>query len=329
MATQRYISTSFWSDKWIRTLDPSERYLYMYLLTNTETNIAGVYQLTLDRIAFDTGYDERTLRPMLDRMAKAGKAELFDDEWMIIPSWPKHQKYATHKTIESGINSVLKELPKRVIERLKTIGYAYPMDSLPIGHTYPPSYSDLHSDLHLNLNSDIDSSAGSSPSQEIIEEPEHDVFEAPSPTTRLEHAIEAWNAKAPKLPKYRYSPISMPIDHRSDALRTLGAYTDAEIAEAVETYAKIVNDSARYKAFPLYVSFVGFMRAGVEAYSPEANPYARCRIDTKGAPREVDPETEEAIKRTAEKYVKGDDGEDYVQIDMGAFARKIREKATA
>ena len=115
MSTQRYISTSFWTDKWIRTLDPSERYLYMYLLTNPQTNIAGVYQLTLDRIAFDTGYDERTLRPMLDRFAKAKKAELFDGEYMILPSWPKHQRWETKSKIRDGIVSCLQEVKKSII----------------------------------------------------------------------------------------------------------------------------------------------------------------------------------------------------------------------
>lgn len=125
MATQRYISTSFWTDKWIRDLDPSERYLYMYFLTNPQTNIAGIYQITLDRMAFDTGYDERTLRPMIDRFAKAKKAYFIEDEWIILPSWPKHQKVTENNNIRVGIDTILKSVPDKVWSFIKKIEYQY------------------------------------------------------------------------------------------------------------------------------------------------------------------------------------------------------------
>jgi len=127
MATQRYISTSFWTDKWVRTLDPAERYLYIYLLTNPQTNIAGVYQITMDRIAFDTGYDERTLEPMLRRFAQAGKAHMIDDEWMAIPSWPKHQRISQRGKVLRGIRKILSELPPDVYHELERVGYEFPL----------------------------------------------------------------------------------------------------------------------------------------------------------------------------------------------------------
>lgn len=154
MSTQRYISTSFWTDKWIRSLDPSERYLYMYLLTNPQTNIAGIYQITLDRIAFDTGYDERTLVPMFEIFRKAGKAAFIDDEWIILPSWPKHQRWEIKATIKKGIESVLNSIPKNVLAHAKELGYTYPIDSLLVGYTYSPSYSDLDSDTDTDTDSE-------------------------------------------------------------------------------------------------------------------------------------------------------------------------------
>jgi hypothetical protein len=153
MATQRYISTSFWTDKWIRSLDPSERYLYMYLLTNPMTNIAGIYPITMDRIAFDTGYDERTLRPMLKRFETSGKLYYFDDEYVVIPAWPRHQNPEKKPTIKTGIDAVLKTIPKNVLEYAVCIGYQYRI----VGYQYKPSYLDLDSDLDLDIDRDIDS----------------------------------------------------------------------------------------------------------------------------------------------------------------------------
>lgn len=171
MATQRYISTSFWDDRWIRSLNPADRYLYLYLMTNPLTNIAGVYEITMDRIAFDTGYDERTLRPMLDRFAEAGKAVFFHDEWMILPRWPKHQRVKKGDNVKKGIDRILADLPGDVFQALYDYGYDYEfIDSVrseraskglegaqsPFeSETSPSNYSDL--DLDLDLDSDLDS----------------------------------------------------------------------------------------------------------------------------------------------------------------------------
>lgn len=162
MSTQRYISTSFWTDKWVRSLDPSERYLYLYLLTNPETNIAGVYDITIDRIAFDTGYDERTLRMMFERFVEGGKAYYLDEEWVIIPSWPRHQKIKRRDSnIAKGIDAILLNLPDNVWEFLGEIGYQYEyLEELPRafkglqGPSRPLNYSDSDSDTDRDTDTD-------------------------------------------------------------------------------------------------------------------------------------------------------------------------------
>jgi hypothetical protein len=155
MATQRYISTSFWDDRWIRSINPADRYLYLYLMTNPLTNIAGVYEITLDRIAFDTGYDERALKTMLEKFAKDGKAFFFQGEWMILPTWPKHQQWEKRSKIKDGIVAILKTLSPEILGYMVNIGYKYPIDTLSIPYTYPSNYSDLDSDS--DIDSDIDS----------------------------------------------------------------------------------------------------------------------------------------------------------------------------
>ena len=125
MSIKRYIDTSFWEDKWIRKLDPSERYVYMYLLTNPLTNIAGIYQITIDRMAFDTGYDERTLLPMIARFAEHKKVFYFEDEWMILVNWTKHQKVSEKDNNRIGIHRILQALPQEVYEYAVESGYYY------------------------------------------------------------------------------------------------------------------------------------------------------------------------------------------------------------
>jgi hypothetical protein len=67
MAKQRYINTKFWRDSYIEDLDPTEKLLFLYLLTNPDTNICGVYELPLKIIAADTGIDKEMVKKLLNR----------------------------------------------------------------------------------------------------------------------------------------------------------------------------------------------------------------------------------------------------------------------
>jgi len=157
MAKQRYISTSFWDDAWIQELDPSEKLLYLYLMTNPLTNIAGVYKITLRRIVFDTGFNKDTVTRILDRFKKDKKAVLYG-EYMIIPSWPKHQQWDKRTKIREGIEAMLKEIPEDVKKYMVSIGYAYPLE----GYEYLRNYSDINTDTDINTDINITPSAAAS-----------------------------------------------------------------------------------------------------------------------------------------------------------------------
>jgi hypothetical protein len=169
MATQRYISTSFWDDEWIQTLDPSEKLLYLYLMTNPLTNIAGVYKIANRRICFDTGFNSDTVGHIMAKFEAAGKA-FRNGEYVAIPSWPKHQKWETKDKIRKGIEATLLELPVPMLIFLSNISYTFNLkpiydklhisyDMLSLEYVYEPNYSDLHSDLDIDTDIDLDSEA--------------------------------------------------------------------------------------------------------------------------------------------------------------------------
>jgi hypothetical protein len=55
MAKQRVVNTRFWDDDYIMELGPTEKLVFLYVLTNPLTDLCGAYQITLKRISFDTG----------------------------------------------------------------------------------------------------------------------------------------------------------------------------------------------------------------------------------------------------------------------------------
>ncbi|AFG37643.1 zinc ribbon domain-containing protein [Spirochaeta africana] len=200
MATQRYISTSFWDDKWVRSINPMDRYLYMYLMTNPLTNIAGVYEITIDRIAFDTGIDERSLRPMLESLSEAGKVHYYQEEWIIIPTWPKHQQYEKRSRIKEGIEKILRDLPAELLQYLIQVAYQYPVHTLLVGYEYPPNYSD--SDRDTDTEGDTDAPAPPAPEDTPFppgdEKPESgDILLDQYPGTAEIHAeiVSTWGQK--------------------------------------------------------------------------------------------------------------------------------------
>lgn len=115
MSKNRYINTRFWDDGYITTLDPIEKLLFIYLLTNPLTEICGAYEIPLRRIAFDTGIDKDMVSKILDRFADADKV-IYRDGWVLICNFIKHQNLNNSK-IKKGIEDELSCCPDWIKDR--------------------------------------------------------------------------------------------------------------------------------------------------------------------------------------------------------------------
>lgn len=128
---KRYVSTSFWDDEWVQSLDFTEKGLYLYLLTNPLTNIAGVYKVATRRIVFDTGLSEDSVEKIMKKFEREGKAYRHG-EYVVLPSWPLHQK-CQNANIQRGIHRILRTLDDDLIQFLVEVGYRYPLDEFTHG----------------------------------------------------------------------------------------------------------------------------------------------------------------------------------------------------
>jgi hypothetical protein len=136
MAKQRYINTKFWSDNWISNLDPIEKLLYLYLLTNERTTIAGIYELPIKIMAVETGIEKDMVEKILKRFEKDDKI-VYLSGWIGIKNFTKHQDLNNEK-IKKGIEIATNIAPRKVIDRLS------------IPHTYPPNYSNTNTNTNTN-----------------------------------------------------------------------------------------------------------------------------------------------------------------------------------
>lgn len=134
MAKQRYVNTHFWDDSYVTELDPTEKLLFLYLLTNPLTNIAGAYEIGLKRIAFDTGIDRETVLKILARFEVADRI-VYRDGWVLILNFIKNQSF--NPKMLSGVEEIVKCCPDWIKQRL-SIAYE--------------SLSHLNLNLNRNLN---------------------------------------------------------------------------------------------------------------------------------------------------------------------------------
>ncbi len=116
MAKKRYINTKFWSDTFVVELNPLDRYLFLYLLTNEHTDICGIYELPWRVMARETGLDDDMLQKMFTRLD--GKI-YYIDGWIYIKNFVKHQ--AVNESIETGIKRSMALVPNYILAKIKEI----------------------------------------------------------------------------------------------------------------------------------------------------------------------------------------------------------------
>ena len=113
MSRQRYLDTKFWDDTYIVSLDPIEKLLFIYLLTNPLTNICGIYETSLRRIAFDTGVEQAMVLNILKRFEEDDKVK-YQKGYIALKNFTKYQ--ANNEKINKGIVSLLKGTPAELVK---------------------------------------------------------------------------------------------------------------------------------------------------------------------------------------------------------------------
>lgn len=122
----RSVNTKFWDDPFIEELSPSEKLLFLYLLTNPLANLLGIYEITIKRICYDTGLNKETVLNGLERFGTVRKA-YYNDNFIILPNWLKNQRL--NRNMKINVGKYFNELPMS----LKTNILSNGSESLPNG----------------------------------------------------------------------------------------------------------------------------------------------------------------------------------------------------
>lgn len=115
MEKLRSVNTKFWGDPWVEDLRPEEKLLFLYLLTNPHTNMLGIYEISVKRMASDTGLTEERVPKALKEFARVRKA-FYMDNYIVLPNFLKNQKMNTN--MQKGAVRIYNELPNWLKESI-------------------------------------------------------------------------------------------------------------------------------------------------------------------------------------------------------------------
>ena len=146
MAKNRLINTKFWTDSYIiDTLNPIDKLLFLYLITNPYTDISGVYELSLKIMAVETGIDRENIeKVILPRFEKDEKI-LYRNGWIAIKNFKKHQ--VLNPKVIRGMIEGLNRAPKELREWIENDSLSIENDSL--------SHINTNTNTNININSNI------------------------------------------------------------------------------------------------------------------------------------------------------------------------------
>lgn len=143
MAIYRTINLSFWTDSKVDDdFTPEDKYFYLYLLTNPQTNICGCYEVSIKQMANQTGYNRDTVERLIKRFEDVHHVIGYSKSTkeILVFNWHRYNWNKSPKMI-TAIESVAKYIKcKRfrdyifqMVDDLKnnrvSIPYGYPMDT--------------------------------------------------------------------------------------------------------------------------------------------------------------------------------------------------------
>lgn len=143
MAIYRTINLSFWTDSKVDDdFTPEDKYFYLYLLTNPQTNICGCYEVSIKQMSNQTGYNKDTIERLIKRFEEVHQVIKYSKSTkeILVFNWHRYNWNKSPKMI-TAIESVAKYIKcKRfrdyifqMVDDLKnnrvSIPYGYPMDT--------------------------------------------------------------------------------------------------------------------------------------------------------------------------------------------------------
>jgi len=150
MDIRRSINTKVWSDDWFETLKPVEKLIWFYLLTNPQTNMLGIYEVSVKRISFETGLKDAEISNALKAFERVKKA-FYWFGWIVLPNWMKNQSLNTNMV--TSASRLFDTLPNELKVKLLDNGFESFESLLKGCQSLPKKEKEIESEIEVEIES--------------------------------------------------------------------------------------------------------------------------------------------------------------------------------
>lgn len=131
MATYRPFQCAFWRDDFVLELSPEEKFFYIYLFTNEQVTMCGIYKLSKKVACFETGYNLDTINKLIRRFTEYGKIVYSEETQEIcLANFIKNNYFTGKKVSELTIKGIQNSLAK--VKNTNLIKYLQGLEALSI-----------------------------------------------------------------------------------------------------------------------------------------------------------------------------------------------------
>lgn len=109
----RLIKTSFYSDPKVERLTKNARWLFMYCLTNQYVGLTGAFELSDERLMWETKLSNLELLKAKQEL-KEQKLVYFDNSWIVVMNTEKHNNYKAGKMTGVAYEKEFSKLPENI-----------------------------------------------------------------------------------------------------------------------------------------------------------------------------------------------------------------------
>lgn len=148
MAIYRQVDMSFWTDaKVVEEFTIEDKYMYLYLITNPHTNLAGCYEISKRHIAFETGFSPQKVSMLINSLVEK-KVIVYsaDTNEILLINWYKYNWNSSEKLrkplwnqISNIKNAGFREYLTDIFNGIDTVytEYRYGIDMVSEDREYP------------------------------------------------------------------------------------------------------------------------------------------------------------------------------------------------
>lgn len=106
------VKTEIWDDEWVFDLSRDAKLLYVFFITNKNTEISGFYKIALHEITMYTKFSKEEIKKLLKELEPK---VYYVDGWAIVAKYDEHQNVKNNPKVQISIEKYKEKIPTHIL----------------------------------------------------------------------------------------------------------------------------------------------------------------------------------------------------------------------